>query len=69
MASRDRFSFQFSCPACGQKGVIHWSENDYPFMTNNDRRLEEIDGNFFGSMIDEYDATICCKQCGHKFVK
>jgi len=69
MASRDHFYYDFTCSKCGENGRIHWSENDHPFMKHIDRRLEKLDGNFSGSMIDENDALITCKSCGNKFKK
>jgi predicted RNA-binding Zn-ribbon protein involved in translation (DUF1610 family) len=69
MASRDHFYYDFICPQCGENGRIHWSENDYPFMKHHDRRLEKLEGNFSGSMLDEKDALITCKSCGNKFKK
>lgn len=60
MASRDHFCFNFSCPSCGQNGVILFSENDYLFMTRNERRLEKLEGNFSGDMVDDDDAMLTC---------
>lgn len=46
MAAREKFEQAFSCPYCKKSGVVHISENDYPFMKSLDTQIEKIEGEF-----------------------
>ena len=43
MASRDRYSWNLACEKCGNKGVLHISEDDYPFMNKLHRAVDKVD--------------------------
>lgn len=67
MATRDHFSINISCPKCSQKGVLHVSENDYPFMKKNDRQIESIEGNFSAQMVGDTEIKKICLNCDEEF--
>ena len=64
MASRDRYAWEVSCDKCGNKGVLHISEDDYPFMKNPHRAVDRVDGDFVADFDRDSVAHIKCK-CGH----
>ena len=68
MASRDHFSIKISCPKCGECGVLHVSENDYPFMKKNDRQIVSIDGNFTATMLGDTKSKAICNKCDTNFI-
>jgi predicted RNA-binding Zn-ribbon protein involved in translation (DUF1610 family) len=68
MAARDRYSTKFACPECGKGGILHLSEDDYPFMKKLRRQVDKVEGDFSANMKNESDVSISCKSCGHKFV-
>ena len=69
MAARDHFSIKISCPKCGEKGVLHVSENDYPFMKKNERQIVSIESNFSAQMIDETEIKKTCLKCNEIFLQ
>lgn len=68
MASRDHFEKKIKCPNCDEKGVLHYSDNDYPGMRNNNRRVDSVEGNFTASMSGDSDIKITCGNCGKEFI-
>ena len=46
MSTREEFSYFITCLRCGNQGELNVSEDDYPFMRNPNRAVEEIDGEF-----------------------
>ena len=68
MAARDRQSSNIKCPKCEAKGVVHYSDNDYPFMRRNDREIEKVDGDFDAKLNAEERFDMTCKACGQTFV-
>jgi predicted nucleic-acid-binding Zn-ribbon protein len=68
MAARDRYKRNIKCEKCNAEGVLHISEDDYPFMRNLNRSVDETDGNFSATMQDKHDIQITCKSCGHEYV-
>jgi ribosomal protein S27E len=69
MASRDRYQWTIKCPKCENSGVLHISENDYPFMRRLDRNIDSVEGNFTAKMIDDSDAKVTCANCGEVFTR
>lgn len=67
MASRDRYSSKIKCPKCTEEGLLHISEDDYPFMKNLHRAVDKVDGNFHATMSGEFEIKITCKACGEEF--
>ena len=64
MAARDRYSVSVKCSKCGETGVIHYSENDYPFMNSLDQEVDKIEGRFTARNIDKNRVEITCSACG-----
>lgn len=69
MAARDRYTVNIACPKCGEKGVLHVSENDYPFMRRLDKTIDSVEGNFSAKMHGESDINLVCGKCGEKFTE
>lgn len=67
MAARDRYKREIECPKCNEKGVLHISEDDYPFMKKLHRAVDGVDGDFSAAMQGEFDVKVTCKACGHEF--
>ena len=65
MAARDRYTSELSCPNCGNKGVLHISEDDYPFMKNLHRSVDSVEGDFVADVDRDNKVHVTCK-CGHK---
>ena len=65
MAARDQYTLEVTCPECGNKGVIHISEDDYPFMKNLNRTVDRIVGTFTAIADRNNKVPVECK-CGHK---
>ncbi len=40
MAALDRFQSTYRCKQCGAEAVAEVTENDYPFMSSADRRVD-----------------------------
>lgn len=68
MAARDRYDVNITCPKCGQKGVLHVSENDYPFMRRLDKTVDSVDGNFTAKITGESAVGLTCDNCDEKFI-
>jgi len=72
MAARDRYDVDIECPKCKGKGVLHMSENDYPFMRSVDRRIDQVDGNFTARIVMKTRVEkieINCGSCSETFEK
>jgi hypothetical protein len=67
MAARDRFTSGIECPKCGQKGVLHISEDDHPYMRNPHRAVDKIEGEFKASVTGGVDVSITCTKCNANF--
>lgn len=65
MASRDRYSWDLACDKCGNKGVLHISEDDYAFMKKLHRAVDRVDGQFAADVDGDNKVHVTCK-CGHK---
>lgn len=65
MAARDRFTWDVTCQKCGNKGVLHISEDDYPFMRNPHRAIDSIEGEFAAEVDRDNKVHVTCG-CGHK---
>ena len=63
MATRDRFTRKVTCPKCKQAGVLHISEEDYPFSPP-DRSIDEVEGNFTATVLRGVSMQIQCGDCG-----
>ena len=68
MAARDRQSSNIKCPMCEAKGVVHYSDNDYPFMRRNAREIDRVEGDFGAKLTAQERFDMTCKKCGHRFV-
>lgn len=68
MAARDRYTLKIKCPKCHEEGVIHISEDDYPFMKKLHRAVDKVEGMFIAGMNGEYDIQIICQSCKKEFV-
>lgn len=69
MAARDKYTINFKCPKCSEKGVLHLSEDDYPFMKRLNREVDDVEGKFSASMDGELDIKVICNACGEIFTK
>lgn len=69
MAAKDRYTKHIECPYCKAVGVLHVSENDYPFMRLLGRSIDEIDGNFSCSLENEVTLHFTCNTCGKATTK
>lgn len=69
MAARDRYTVDIECPNCHEKGRLHISENDYPFMSNLNRNVDQIEGNYTAEMHNEAKIAIKCITCGNEFLR
>lgn len=67
MAARDRYSYDVTCPKCGQVGTFHVSEDDHPYMKNPHRTVDEIEGNFTATVKDGVEVTAFCANCKENF--
>lgn len=65
MAARDRFTWDVTCQSCGNKGVLHISEDDHPYMKNPHRAVDSIEGEFAADVDRDNKVHVTCK-CGHK---
>ena len=66
MSARDKYSFNITCPQCGNTGRADWSEYDRPSIySGNGRRLDDLsDGFARGTEKDaDGDPTIICTTC------
>jgi hypothetical protein len=64
MAARDRYNRDFTCKNCGEKGVVHISEDDYPFMRGPGRDVDGVEGNISAEMSGEFEIKVTCQGCG-----
>jgi len=69
MASKDRYERNINCPKCNGNGILHISENDYPFMKKLGRNVDSVEGEFDAKMHGEFDIKIICKNCGEEFIE
>ena len=67
MAARDRFTYEIECTKCGQKGVLHISEDDHPYMRNPHRAIDKIEGEFKTTLTGGIDVSITCGKCNNNF--
>ena len=65
MAARDRYKVEVVCPGCGSKGVLHISEDDYPFMRKLHRAVDRTEGGFTAEADHNGEVSVACA-CGHK---
>ena len=65
--AKERYNAAIECPNCKQSGTLRVSENDYPFMRKLDRSVQCSEGDFEAKMVNESDAEVTCKKCGHVF--
>jgi len=65
--ARERYNASIECANCKQLGTLRVSENDYAFMSRLDRSVTCTEGYFEVTMINDSDAKIKCKNCGHEF--
>lgn len=65
MAARDRYTSEVTCPECGNKGILHISENDYSFMRNLRRAVDRVEGEFTAEVDRDNRIHVTCK-CGHE---
>ena len=68
MAARDRYTSRIKCPKCKEEGVLHISEDDYPFMKKLHRDVDKVEGNFCAAMHGEFKIKVTCKACGEEFI-
>ena len=66
--ARETYTRGIECPNCQEKGTLHISENDYPFMRKLGREVDSVDGPFSASMHDESKIAAVCKACGTEFI-
>jgi len=67
MAARDRYSYEISCPQCGESGTLHVSEADHPYITSPDKEIDRVVGNFNASVSNAVTIHVTCKTCGTAF--
>ena len=63
MSTREQFSYFITCIRCGNEGELHISEDDYPFMRNPNRAVEEVEGEFTAEVIDGQTVQVTCQLC------
>ena len=68
MAARDRYTTDIECPNCHEKGTLHISEDDYPFMKKLHRDVDRVEGRFSAGMHDEFKIAVKCRACGNEFI-
>ncbi len=61
--SRERLQRSVHCPNCGANGVVHYSENDYPFMRKNAPEVDCIEGEFDARAGQDDLIHVTCKSC------
>lgn len=66
MGSRDRFTETVICPKCTQAGVLHISEDDYPFSPPH-RSVDQIDGNFTATVLHGVRMRLKCGKCDEQW--
>ncbi len=66
--SREHLEQKIKCPECGAEGVVHYSDNDYTFMSKNVRAIDQVEGAFDVTLTPEERFSMTCKKCGHGFV-
>lgn len=68
MAARDRYGYDLKCERCGVTGRIECSENDYPFMSSPDFRVDSLSGPFVLSKLGATSVLtdVECEACGEK---
>lgn len=66
MGTRDKFTSDVTCPKCKQTGVLHISEDDYPFSPPR-RSIDQIDGNFSASVLRGVRMELKCGNCGERW--
>lgn len=69
MAARDRYTSKIECPNCHEKGILHISEDDHPYMRELHRKVDSVEGPFSATMANDENIAVYCNACGHKFVK
>ena len=67
MAARNRYTSDIECTNCGQKGVLHISEDDHPYMTSLFREIDKVDGEFQAKLTAGVDISIICSKCNYNF--
>jgi hypothetical protein len=67
MASREKYSINFTCPDCGKKGVAEVAEdsNSMYEMGKPNRVLESVSNGF--QITNNADCTIFCVKCQKEF--
>ncbi|MEQ1665569.1 MAG: hypothetical protein ABL927_09365 [Bdellovibrionales bacterium] len=68
MAARDRYTLEVGCSECETTGVIHISENDYPFMRRIDKQVDKIVGPFVASVEEGLHLSAKCSQCNRVII-
>lgn len=68
MAARDRYTWNVTCPKCQNKGVLHISEEDYPFMKSLGRAIDKIEGDFAADIEGDSKVRVTCTRCKYQFV-
>ena len=63
MAARDRYSYEISCPSCKQLGSLHVSEEDHPYITNPERTVDNIEGEFSATVEGGIKVLVTCLKC------
>ena len=67
MAARDHYTTKITCPNCQQKGKLHISEDDHPYMKNPHRSVDQIEGDFNTDVKDGIEVVLLCNQCNTSF--
>jgi hypothetical protein len=67
MSTREHFSYFITCIRCGNEGELCVSEDDYPFMRNPNRAVEEVEGEFTAEVIDGQTVQVTCQLCNTTF--
>ena len=65
MAARDRYEVAVKCSACNNEGILHISENDYPFMKKLDTKIDSVEGNISARIEGDCDIKVKCGACGY----
>lgn len=68
MAAREQVTYGLECSKCGQKGEVHCTENDHPYMTSVDIAVKRVTGDFDVTKHSDSDLAVTCRHCHTKYV-
>jgi predicted RNA-binding Zn-ribbon protein involved in translation (DUF1610 family) len=67
MAARDKYITEILCPNCGEKGALHLSEDNHPYIKKIHRAVDMVEGAFQATIQGDVKVNILCDKCGCQF--